>query len=264
MGWNCIVVDDEKPARERLKRLIAAHADFEVVAEASDPAAAIEIIDKLRPDVCFLDVRMPGGDGFDVVRGVKYRPRVIFTTAYDEYAVKAFDVNSIDYLLKPFSKKRFAEALERLRQALASSEPAEGKLLQAIEALKQEVRGGDAPAADPPIRSAPPARLTAKRGSKILVLSPGEVLWFEADETLVFARAGSGRFLVERTLTDLETLMGPTFFRSHRRFLVNLAYIREILPGDAGTYEVVMKNEDKSRVPLSRRQARRLKDLIPW
>ena len=156
------------------------------------------------------------------------------------------------------------EALERVRQSFASSEPGKDKLLQAIEALKHEVRGAEPPAADLPVRASAPARLTAKRGSKILVLSPAEVMWFEADETLVFARAGSGRFLVERTLTDLETLMGPTFFRSHRRYLVNLAFIREILPGDAGTYEVVMKNEDKSRVPLSRRQARKLKELIPW
>ena len=261
MVWRCVVVDDEKPARERLKRLIGAHDDFEVVGEASDPASAIETIDSLRPDVCFLDVRMPGGDGFDVVRGIETVPRVVFTTAYDEYAVKAFDVNSIDYLLKPFTKKRFAEALERVRRAFASSESGADKLLQAIAQLKHEVRGDDP---EPRVSAGPPARLTAKRGSKILVLSPGEVLWFEADETLVFARAGSGRFLVERTLTDLENLMGPTFFRSHRRYLVNLACIREILPGDAGTYEVVMKNEEKSRVPLSRRQARKLKELIPW
>ncbi len=263
MTWRCVVVDDEKPARERLKRLLAGHADFEVVGEAGDPASAIETIDAVAPDVCFLDVRMPGGDGFDVVRALKHLPRVVFTTAYDEYAVKAFDVNSIDYLLKPFTKTRFAEALERVRQAFASSERGEDRLLQAIEELKQ-VRGKDSESAEPPVRVAPPARLTAKRGSKILVLAPGEILWFEADETLVFARAGSGRFLVERTLTDLENLMGPTFFRSHRRYLVNLAHIREILPGDAGTYEVVMKNEEKNRVPLSRRQARKLKELIPW
>jgi len=258
MAWRCVVVDDEKPARERLKRLLAAHDEFEVVGEAGDPASAIETIDLLKPDLCFLDVRMPGGDGFDVVRGIKNVPRIVFTTAYDEYAVKAFDVNSIDYLLKPFTKARFSEALDRVRLAFQSAEPGEERLIQAIEELKREVHGDDIPA------SAPPVRLTAKRGSKILVLAPGEILWFEADETLVFARAGSGRFLIERTLTDLELLMGPTFFRSHRRYLVNLAYVREILPGDAGTYEIAMKNEDKSRVPLSRRQARKLKELIPW
>ena len=108
MAWRCVVVDDEKPARERLKRLLASHTDFEVVGEASDTASAIKTIDSLRPDVCFLDVRMPGGDGFDVVRGIERVPRVVFTTAYDAYAVKAFDINSIDYLLKPFTKKRFA------------------------------------------------------------------------------------------------------------------------------------------------------------
>lgn len=260
MAWRCVVVDDEKPARERLKRLLAGHDDFEVVGEASDPASAIETIDSLEPDLCFLDVRMPGGDGFDVVRGIATVPRVVFTTAYDEYAVKAFDVNSIDYLLKPFTKARFAEALARVRHALQSTESGEDRLFQAIEELKRDVHRDEAPQA----AVAPPARLTAKRGSKILVLAPHEILWFEADETLVFARAGSGRFLIERTLTDLEKLMGPTFFRSHRRHLVNLAYVREILPGDAGTYEIMMKNEEKSRVPLSRRQARKLKELIPW
>jgi DNA-binding LytR/AlgR family response regulator len=252
MSWRCVVVDDEKPARERLKRLLAGEADFELVGEAGDPASAIETIDALRPDLCFLDVRMPGGDGFDVLRGLKHVPRVVFTTAYDEYAVKAFDMNSIDYLLKPFSKPRFTEALERVRQALAQPTADTDKLIHVLEELRR------------PAAASPPARVTAKRGSKILVLAPAEILWFEADETLVFARAGSGRFLVERTLSDLEQLMGPGFFRSHRRYLVNLAYIREILPGDAGTYEVVMRSEDRASVPLSRRQARKLKELIPW
>ena len=254
MSWRCVVVDDEKPARERLKRLLAEQDDFELVGEAGDPASAIETIDELAPDLCFLDVRMPGGDGFDVVRGLRSVPSIVFTTAYDEYAVTAVDMNSVDYLLKPFSKARFAEALERVRKTLAREQttPDPEELIRMLERLKR------------PAQVSPPARVTAKRGSKILVLAPSEILWFEADETLVFARAGSGRFLVERTLTDLEQLMGPGFFRSHRRYLVNLAYIREILPGDAGTYEIVMKNEDKSRVPLSRRQARKLKDLIPW
>ena len=251
MSWRCVVVDDERPARERLKKLIAEQPDFELAGEAADPASAIETIEALKPDVCFLDVRMPGGDGFDVVRGLENVPRIVFTTAYDEYAVKAFDINSVDYLLKPFSKARFAEALERVREALDRSEPDSDKLLRVLDELKRPT-------------STPPARVTAKRGSKILVLAPAEILWFEADETLVFARAGNGRFLVERTLADLEHLMGPGFFRSHRRYLVNLAYIREILPGDAGTYEVVMKTEEKDRVPLSRRQARKLKELIPW
>ncbi len=140
MPWSCVVVDDEKPARDRLKRLIAAHDDFDVVGEASDTASAIETIDSLEPDVCFLDVRMPGGDGFDVVRGIKNVPRVVFTTAYDEYAVKAFDVNSIDYLLKPFTKKRFAEALDRVRRAFAATEAGDDRLLQAIKEIKSKTR----------------------------------------------------------------------------------------------------------------------------
>jgi DNA-binding LytR/AlgR family response regulator len=260
MSWRAIVVDDEKPARERLKRLLANHDEFEVVGEAADVDAAVQAINELEPDLCFLDVRMPGGDGFDIVQRIDVAPRIVFTTAYDEYAVRAFEVRSIDYLLKPFSKSRFAETLDKLRGALNDSggDSGNAELLRAIESLKKEREQKPAAA------HLPPARVTAKRGAKILVLSPAEIRWFEADETLVFARTTSGRVLVERTLTDLEQTMGPTFFRSHRRYLVNLAYIREILPGDAGTYEIAIRDEERDRVPLSRRQARKLRELIPW
>ena len=118
MSYRCVVVDDEKPARERVKRLLAAHGDFELVGEAANAAEAVRVIDEHHPDLCFLDVQMPEGDGFDVLREVERIPNVIFTTAFDQYAVRAFEVNSLDYLLKPFSKKRFGEALERARIAL--------------------------------------------------------------------------------------------------------------------------------------------------
>ena len=254
MSWSCVIVDDEKPARERVKKLLADHEAFDVIGEASDVPSAIETIDSLKPDLCFLDVRMPGGDGFDVVAALQHRPQVVFTTAYDEYALKAFEVHSIDYLLKPFTKARFAEALDVIRQTMGSDEPNDD-LLEAIRELKQD-RAAQRPKT--------PARVTAKRGAKILVLAPNEIRWFEAEETLVFAQTAGGRVLIERTLADLEETMGPSFFRCHRRYLVNLAFIREIVPCDAGTYELVMRDEDSARIPLSRRQARKLRELIPW
>ncbi len=266
MSYRCVVVDDEKPARERVKRLLAAQNDFEVVGEAADAASAIRVIDETGPDLCFLDVQMPEGDGFDVLRGLQRVPHVIFTTAFDQYAVRAFEVNSLDYLLKPFSKKRFGEALERAREALGRGGDEERqRMLQALEEIRSELRGREAaPATSSGPESAGLERITARRGPKILLLDPAEILWFEAEETLVFARTPAGRFLVERTLADLETAVGDGFFRSHRRYLVNLSCIAEIQPGDAGTYRIVLRDEGRSEVPLSRRQARKLRERIPW
>lgn len=250
MKYRVVVVDDEKPARERVKRLLTSYEDFEVVGEAADAPGAVETIDRLEPDVCFVDVRMPEGDGFEVLEEVEHVPLFVFTTAYDEYAVRAFDVRSTDYLMKPFSRKRFGEAIERLRERLArgAEEP---------DSAEPGAKGPESGADAPP-------RISGKRGAKILVLEPGEILWFEAEDTLVFAHTASGRVMIDRTLSELETNLGRTFFRCHRRFLVNLARIAEILPGDAGTYRIVLRDEGRSTVPLSRRQARRLREIIPW
>src|SRR5207247_497129 len=120
-----VVVDDERPARDRIKRFLAEHTDFEVVGEAGDGESAIQVIEELRPDLVFLDVRMPEADGFEVLRRLSYVPRVVFATAYERYAVQAFEVHSIDYLLKPFDRKRFGATLARVRQEMRKRVPAE-------------------------------------------------------------------------------------------------------------------------------------------
>jgi two-component system LytT family response regulator len=257
MSYRCVVVDDERPARERLKRLLGAHADFEVVGEAADAAAAVARINELEPDLCFLDVQMPEGDGFDVLARVTYMPAVIFTTAFDQYAVRAFEVHSLDYLLKPFGKKRFAEALDRARERLGEPADEQRRVVELLERIGRDLRGGAR-------EDGPPQKISARRGARIVLLDSSEVLWFEAEETLVFARSVRGRFLVEHTLTELEQQFEPGFFRAHRRFLVNLTHVSEIVPGEAGTYSIVLRGEEPARVPLSRRQARKLRERIPW
>jgi len=254
MTLRCVVIDDERPAREKLKRLVEGVGDLELVGEAADANEAVRLIDEARPDLCFLDVQMPEGDGFEVLKRAAFRPRVIFTTAYDEYAVRAFEVRSLDYLLKPFGKARFLEAVERAREARSDEQPAAD-----LAALVADLKAARDDAA-----TSEPERIAARKGSKILLLRPAEVLWFEAEDTLVFGRTAAGRFLVERTLADLEELLAASFFRAHRRFLINLGLIAEILPGEAGTYRVVMRDEAGSSVPLSRRQARKLRERIPW
>lgn len=254
MSRRCVVIDDEKPARDRIKRLLAAHPDFELAGEAADAEAAVRLIDETTPDLCFLDVRMPEGTGFDVLERVSHVPHVIFVTAYDRYAVPAFEVRSIDYLLKPVGRERFAEALERARDRIDAAGPAR-RVLDELDALRRTVGGGA-------VAAPRPDRISVRRGPGILLLDPDEIVWFEAEDTLVFARTPAGRFLVDRTLSDLEEQLEGRFFRAHRGCLVNLARIAEIRPADAGAYTIVCPGA--GAVALSRRQARRLREIFPW
>jgi DNA-binding LytR/AlgR family response regulator len=288
-----VIVEDEKPARDRLRRLLADHADVTLEGEASDASAAVALIDRVRPDLCFLDVQMPEGDGFEVLRRIRHRPRIIFTTAYDRYAVPAFEVNSLDYLLKPFSRERFGAALERARAAIgAGTAPVPSEILRLLE----EIRAGlatpagpagapagapvtapgatpaaapTAPAARPPGGPTPgpeaaPLRIPVRRANKIVLLDPADIIWFEAEETVVFARTADARLLVERTLNELEEQLGSAFFRAHRSCLVNVKQIAEIHPGEGGAGRIVMKDAARTVLPLSRRQARLLRAFIPW
>ena len=281
-----VIVEDEKPARDRLRRLLGEHADCELVGEAGDAKSAIALIDRERPDLCLLDVQMPEGDGFEVLRRIRHQPRVIITTAYDRYAVPAFEVNSLDYLLKPFSRERFASALARARDAVRlGAPPPSQEILKLLEEIRaglartgspQPAASAEAPPSPPPPASgaaapaapgtsgAAPLRIPVRRASKIVLLDPGDILWFEAEETIVFARTAEARLLVERTLNDLETQLAPGFFRAHRSFLVNVRSIAEILPGDGGAARIVMRDPQRTVLTLSRRQARLLRDLIPW
>ena len=278
MTMRVVIVEDEKPARDRLRRLLAEHADCALVGEAGDATSAVALIDREQPDLCFLDVQMPEGDGFEVLRRIRHRPRIIFTTAYDRYAVPAFEVNSLDYLLKPFSRERFAAALDRVRAALgAGAAPAPPEILRLLEEIRAGIPVAAGPAAAPagphagpaaahadPAAGGAPLRIPVRRANKIVLLDPADIVWFEAEETVVFARTAAARLLVERTLNELEEQLGRGFFRAHRSCLVNVAHIAEILPGEGGAGRIVMKDAARTVLPLSRRQARQLRAIIPW
>ena len=253
MSYRSVVIDDEQPARQRIKRLLGAHPDFELVGEAADTETAVQLIDETVPDLCFLDVKMPEGGGFDVLKQVQQVPHVIFVTAFDRYAVSAFEVSSIDYLLKPVSRQRFAQALDRARERMGDA----GSPRRVLDEIRRSLDDGAAGAP-----SHRPDRVTVRRGSGVLLLDPDEIISFEAEDTLVFAKTASGRFLVEQTLAELEHQFDRQFFRAHRSYLVNLGRIAEIQPADAGTFTIVCSGADT--VPLSRRQARRLRKIFPW
>lgn len=285
MKIRTVVVDDERPARERIKRYLAEHTEFEVVGEAGDGESAVRVIEDLRPDLVFLDVRMPGADGFEVLRRLAHPPRVVFATAYERYAVQAFEVHSIDYLLKPFDRKRFSSALTRVREEIRKSVPTEQKLDALLREIREsalalrdatgaaaeaspeseEERAEGAGASLTPGSRPSSDRIPGKRGQRIYLLAPSEILWFEADGELVFARSGPHRYLIGRTLTELESALDPkVFFRCHRSFLVNLAAIAEIVPEDSGNYRIIVRDPERTAIPLSRRQARKLRDVFPW
>jgi len=245
-----VVVDDEKLARDRVKGFLAKISDVELVGEAEDGPSAVELIERENPDLVLLDVQMPGGDGFSVLRGLKEPPHVIFATAYDEYAIKAFEVEAIDYLLKPFSKDRLADAIERVRQRID-----DGAAKADAAALARVAEPSKVYAKQIPVHTA----------RKILVLPVDEILWFAVESRLVYAHVDGRAYMTNFTLRELEERLDPEiFFRAHKSRLVNLQQVKEIARWFGGRYRLVMKDEQSSQVELSRVQARELRARLGW
>jgi two-component system LytT family response regulator len=248
-----LIVDDEPLAREGLRVRLSREADVDIVGEAIDGDSAIEAIHALTPDLVFLDVQMPGLGGFDVLERVSgtHLPVVIFVTAYDQYALKAFDVHALDYLLKPFSDARFAQALDRARQAVTSSAS------DADRDVDRRVAALLAARADAKPVKTWLTRLPVKDRDRFLLLRVEEITWIEAAQNYVQIHARKHEFLVRCTMADLESQLDPAkFSRIHRSALVNLDRIREIRPAWHGDFDVIL--EDGTQLKLSRHYRDRL------
>jgi two-component system LytT family response regulator len=236
-----LVVDDEAPARARLRQLLVAHADVEIAGEAETGTQAMQAVAELRPDVVLLDIQMPGCSGIDVASCLpEPRPHVIFCTAYDQHAVDAFELHAVDYLLKPISRARLAQALERVRTAPAAR-----------------------PATDAAIRAqrTGPMRLVVKQGAHYVVLPESEILYFGSEDGLTRVTAGRGQFWMDPALNELEErLSGGRFFRVSRAALVNLDAVREVIPMPGGSGEVSLVNGE--RLEVSRRRFRELMEAL--
>jgi len=231
-----IVVDDEKLARDRMNAFLRKIPDIQLVGEAADGTSAIELIETQRPDLVLLDVQMPGTDGFAVLRALKDPPNVIFATAYDEYAIKAFEIEALDYLLKPFSQTRLAAAVERVRQKIADGR-------------------ARSDATQIPVHTA----------RKILVVPTRDILWFAVESRLVYAHVDGRALMTNFTLRELEERLDPqVFFRAHKSRLVNLEQVKEITRWFGGRYRLVMRDSQASQVELSRVQARELRTRLGW
>lgn len=242
---RCILVDDEPLARERLRTLLQeADADVEIVDEAASGKDAVPLIHDVRPDVVFLDVQMPVLDGFDVVDLLAApRPHIVFVTAYDEYALKAFDVHALDYLTKPVRLERLNETLRRVQAALGT-EAADRRL----DALRRERQ-------DRPLR-----RLTVHVGRKLRVVDLDAVRYIEADDKLVFAHLAETRYRTDFTLDELERRLDARFVRAHRAHIVNLDAVHELIPWSSGTYR--LRLVDGTELPVARRRAQAVKEAL--
>lgn len=245
-----VIVDDERLARDRVKGFLSKIPEVELVGEAEDGASAIELIEREAPDLVLLDVQMPGADGFSVLQGLKDPPHVIFATAYDEYAIKAFEVEAVDYLLKPFAQSRLAEAIERVRQRI--DDGAEKMDAAALARVAGE-------------RKLYARQIPVHTARKILVLPVEEILWFAVESRLVYAHVDGRAYMTNFTLRELEERLDPEiFFRAHKSRLVNLQQVKEIVRWFGGRYRLVMKDEEASQVELSRVQARELRARLGW
>jgi len=247
---RALIVDDEPLARERIRGLLAEDADVEVVGECSDGKEAVEAVRRLAPDLVFLDVQMAEMDGFSVLDEVGDRiPAVIFVTAYDQHALKAFEVHALDFLLKPFDRERFWQALARIKDHLQFATP--GVLNQRILSLLEDLRRPQPGHVD---------RLALKTGGRVSFLRADEIDWIEGEGNYARLHVAKQSHLIRETMNQLESRLDPSrFLRIHRSTIVNTERIKEIQPLFNGAYGVLLK--DGTRLTLSRGYRDRLRVL---
>ena len=238
-----LIVDDEAPARLRLRQMLETHSGLEVCGEAENGVQAMELASGLRPDVILLDIQMPGCSGIDVAASLpEPRPLVIFCTAYDQYAVDAFELNAVDYLLKPISRARLAQALERTKS---------------LTAAKQEASLDQASRAQRPGK----ARFLVRSGSRYIVVPETKALYFASEGGLTRLVSDSAQYWMDPTLNELERRLDPDkFFRISRSALISLNAVSEVVPSLGGSGEVLMKNGH--RLEVSRRRFHDLLKLL--
>ena len=276
MTLTALIIDDEELSREELQYLLAQIGGVEVVAYGTNGIEAVELIEHHHPDVVFLDVQMPGLDGFAVIERLMARrtkakakpapqaslPQVVFATAYDQYAVRAFEVNAVDYLLKPFDRARVEQAVERVRGRLSgsASDGHGGALPESqIDALLRLLNRTQGAA-----RTPQPAKLIVQAQSRLLLIDQADICFAAIDEGVIRVVTqsfeGSSKC---RTLEELLDLLDPAvFWRAHRGFVVNINHIREVVPWFKSSYQLRMNDKKQTEIPVSRNQTRRLRELF--
>ncbi len=257
MGLRAVIADDEALAREELGFLLARVEGVEVVGEATNGLEAVRLVEELRPDIAFLDVQMPGLDGFEVARRLLDSERgssLIFVTAFDQHAIEAFEVNAVDYLLKPVEASRLEQAVERARKRISSdrprASPGSPDLQQIVDLLAK--------------REGRQQRLAVKVGERFLLVQAEDIIHASlADEVITVVTANTVGTSNYRTLDELQARLDPdVFWRVHRSHLVNINKIKEIVPWFSRNYILRMKDPKHTEIPVSRAQTKRLRDYL--
>ena len=281
---TALIIDDEQLARQELQYLLDAAGDITVLAQGSNGIEAVSLIQTHKPDVIFLDVRMPGLDGFAVLKKVltlekKFRmPQVVFATAFDQYAVRAFEVNAVDYLLKPFDNKRLIKTLDKVRERIASAAAETAAAPSGTDAT--ELGANAAAKLDALLRmiegqalgSTGHTTAAASRSGKVIVRAQSRLLLADQKD-VCFASIEDGRISVVtrtvegdsncRTLEELLEQLDPEqFWRAHRSFVVNIQHIREVVPWFKSSYQLRMDDRKQTEIPVSRSQTKRLRELF--
>lgn len=245
---RAFLIDDEPLALRRLERMIRETGEVEVVGWSSDPVDALDQVHRMRPDVLFLDIEMPGLNGFELLRQLDPQPLVVFTTAYNQYALKAFEVNSVDYLLKPVEREQLDRALRKVERNLGGPRPdLNGVLRQLLEMKKP----------------AYPDRVPSKIGEKVEFVDLSRITHFFAEDKMTFAATEAKNYLIDSPIAELESKLDPErFFRVHRSTLVNLRFVHELYPYFTGRMLLRLKDAKRTEVTVSRDRVKPLKEKL--
>jgi len=256
MSLSAVIVDDEQLARDELAYLLKSAGDVDVVAQGKNGLEGVSLIKEHSPDLVFLDVQMPGLDGFGVIKKLLDKrvplPKIVFATAFDQYAVKAFEVNAIDYLLKPFDKKRVAQSVQKARAQEAGGVPAEkiDNLVRMLQAQKPHA-----------------SKILLKALGRMFLVDQRDICYASIEDGVItVSTAGTSGMEGQsncRTLEELfESLDSNLFWRAHRSYLVNINRIREVVPWFKSSYQLRMDDKKQSEIPVSRAQTKRLRELF--
>jgi len=272
MSLRVVIVDDEPLARKRLLRLLGAHDDVEVVGEATNGDEAVSVALDTHPDALFMDVRMPGSDGLTALRKLREKlpadvlPMVVFTTAYEDHAVEAFELEGTDYLVKPVEKASLARAMQRLRrgswQRGRGAEPVDESADEPVKTAAEEPPAADKGSSG---EGGGVGHLAAHRAGKIIRLALEDIACIVVEDTITWAFTAEGKFRLRQGLGQLEKRLAcPPFFRASRSAMVNLSWIDHLAPMFSGTYSAFLKEPVKAEIHVSRRRARELRQLLGW
>ncbi|MGA8186150.1 MAG: LytTR family DNA-binding domain-containing protein [Terriglobia bacterium] len=255
MKISALIVDDEQPARDELAYLLKQVPDVEIIGQGKNGVEAVSLVRELGPDLVFLDVQMPGLDGFGVIKKLLDRnarlPYFIFVTAYDHYAVRAFEVNAVDYLLKPIERNRLDKALQRVSGMLEASEAAFQKLDRLVHMIEER----------PAVQS---SKLVVKSGNRMVLVDSSDIIYATIEDGVIRIVTkdldGQSNF---RTVEELQNNLDPNiFWRAHRSYLVNINRIKEVVPWFKSSYQLKMQDRQETEIPVSRAQTRKLRELL--